>query len=232
MLRVLMVLEDYGEMVFLQTVLKKVGFDVDAIQNPRLFNDSLLTMNPEVLVMTANGRRVRGYDLSRTLKRVRGLPHIVLIRGHGQPELTDPEVGAWLESPVNPLDLLNAIADFCGLNKEVLAEKFSKLQMHEPSSEDTRILKMDAPAGETMQKSPDFGGDKPGRFHESALTPAQRRERFSKFLTGPRPANHGYSVKQVQEQVKALRQAESSQDLGELERQRKAFVEHLFRKKT
>src|SRR3954463_12035040 len=100
MLRVLMVLEDYGELMFLQTVLKKIGFDVDAIQNPRSFHDSLLRMNPDVLVMTAHGKRVRGIDLVKGLKKVRGLPKVLLLRSPGSTEEKDEAVDMWRETPM------------------------------------------------------------------------------------------------------------------------------------
>src|SRR3954467_784956 len=92
MLRVLMVLEDYGELMFLQTVLKKIGFDVDAIQNARSFSDSVLRMNPDILVMTGHGKRVKGLELSRSLRRVRGLPHTILIHAPGTPAEQDTSV--------------------------------------------------------------------------------------------------------------------------------------------
>src|SRR5262249_2354673 len=135
MLRVLMVLEDYGDLMFLQTVLKKLGFDVDAIQNPRSFSDHILQMNRDILVMTAHVKRVTGVEMSKSLRRVRGLPRVLLLRAPGT--LTDSNAVAdgWLESAVAALNLINMIADLSGLNKQVLAEKFSKLHMQEVEEE-------------------------------------------------------------------------------------------------
>ena len=236
MLRVLMVLEDYGELMFLQTVLKKIGFDVDAIQNPRQFQDSLLGMNPDVLVMTANGKKVKGLEMSRTVKRVRGLPHIILIRGAQMMREDDLNVDAWLDSPVGAMPLLNAIGDTCGLNKDVLADKFVKLRLQEVSESEARVLKVNEnPLSQEEMERPSTGA---GNFTvsvpvqaSSTLSSAERQERYKKFLQAEVPEQVGFSVKQVQEQVKDLRREENAEDLAELERQRKEFVAHLFKKK-
>jgi chemotaxis response regulator CheB len=231
MLRVLMVLEDYGELMFLQTVLKKIGFDVDAIQNPRQFQDALLTMNPDVLVMTATGKKVKGLEMSRTVKRVRGLPHIILIRGGQLVREEDLNVDAWLDSPVGAMPLLNAIGDTCGLNKEVLADKFVKLKLQEVGEGEARVLKVneDPLSEEEMQRAAEPSGNFEA-LPASSLSSDDRKERYKKFLQAEVPAEVGFAVKKVQEQVKELRKDENAEDLAELERQRKAFVEQLFKK--
>jgi hypothetical protein len=227
-----MVLEDYGELMFLQTVLKKIGFDVDAIQNPRSFQDSVLRMNPDVLVMTATGKRVHGYDLATSLKRPRGTPKIILIRSPNASEIFDPQVDGWLKGPVGALDLLNMIGDLCGLDKAVLADKFQKLRLQEPSEADgARVLHHDEEASEEMVKSEKASGNF-GVLQDSTVSPTERQERYKKILEKERPDHIGFSVKQVQDQVKSLRKEENVEDLAELERQRKAFVEHLFKKKA
>ncbi len=232
MLRVLMVLEDYGELMFLQTVLKKIGFDVDAIQNPRQLQDSLLAMNPDVLVMTANGKKVKGLEMSRRIKRVRGLPRIILIRGGQMVREEDLNVDAWLDSPVGAMSLLNAIGDTCGLNKDVLSDKFLKLRLQEVSESEARVLKVDEnPLSQAEMERPSVDAGNFALQQSSTLSSADRQERYKKFLQAEIPEQVGFSVKQVQDQVKSLRQEENAEDLAELERQRKEFVEHLFKKK-
>ncbi len=233
MLRVLMVLEDYGELMFLQTVLKKIGFDVDAIQNPRSFQESVLRMNPDVLVMTASGKRVKGYELASGVRRARGIPHVILIRSPGAPAMSDAKIEGWLESPVGALDLLNLIGDICGLNKDVLAEKFQKLRIQENvAGGEARVLHAEDPAQSAEMARAEKPSGNFGVLQDSTVTPAERNERYKKALQRQRPDHIGFSVKQVQDQVKSLRKEESSEDLAELERQRKAFVEHLFKKKA
>jgi hypothetical protein len=304
MLRVLMVLDDYAEMMFLQTVLKKLGLDVDAIQNPRSFSDSMLRMNPDVLVMTALGKRVRGVDLARGVRRNRGLPNIILLGRDGTSHHDLQEVEGWLDSPVAALDLVDLIARLRGLDVKLLHDKFLRLQVQGIEKEKDRVRRMqdqgavpasnpsssrfpltepagegqvgdssapsafplasDVPSPKSAQSAPitEPTGTLQPQAQSSNLTPLtshhtrpstasgtratngsgllaastmpleQRRERYKKFLNVPPPEEHGYSLKEVQAKVRDLRKQENAQDIEDIERERKAFVEFLFAKKA
>jgi hypothetical protein len=66
----------------------------------------------------------------------------------------------------------------------------------------------------------------------STMPEAERKERYKKFLQEPPPKEHSFATKSVIEQVKALRREENVAGLADLERERKLFVEHLFKKKA
>src|SRR5580700_5245585 len=106
MLRVLLVLEDYGELVFLQILLSKLGFDVGTVKNPKAMQDSMAKLNPDVVFLTAKGKRVNGTELSAQIKRVQGRPKIVLLAPTPiRDRLSKVEIQhaeAVLESPVSP----------------------------------------------------------------------------------------------------------------------------------
>ncbi len=242
MLRVLMVLEDYGELMFLQTVLKKIGFDVDSTQNTRMVGDALLSLNPEVVVMTAAGKRIRGLDIAGTIKKIRGFPKIILIRSTSLTfdPTSNPAVDGWLDSPVGAPDLLAKIAELAGLDNQSLQDKLLKLRVQDgdDGTEGVRIFKSDpekpdifvppsAPPHTEAQREPGFG-----ILKGSTLTPEARSEKYKKYIEQPKPPHDGFALKDVQEQIKELRRQEEEADLEELERQRRAFVEHLFKKKV
>lgn len=235
MLRVLMVLEDYGELMFLQTVLKKIGFDVDSTQNPRKFSDSLLSMNPDILLMTAVGKRIKGLELASQVRKQRGHPKIILIRtgALGKDSAKDAEIDGWIESPVAAPDLLDKIAELCNLNKQILQDKLLKLRMNEGGEVDARILKLEGEEpGGTLDKSAQSAGNF-GVLKASTMSSVDRQARYNQFLKdNEAPPSAGFGFKDVQEQVKALRKEETETDLADLERERRAFVEHLFKKKT
>jgi DNA-binding response OmpR family regulator len=233
MLRVLLALEDYGELMFLQTVLKKIGFDVDSTQNSRKIADMLLAMNPDVLVMTAKGKRVKGVDIVAGVKRTRGLPKVILIRptGMAMDGFAGLQVEAWLDSPVGAPDLLDKIAEVTGLNKHVLQEKLLKLRMQEDESDSGRVLKLSEADEASLAKSEKSAGNF-GVLKASTMSAGDRQSRYKKFIEETDIEKKGYSFKDVQANVKALRSEESQSDLDELERQRRAFVEHLFKKKA
>lgn len=233
MLRVLLVLEDYGELMFLQTVLKKIGFDVDSTQNPRKISDSLLSLNPDVVVMTAAGKRIRGLDVVPGIKRNRGIPRVILIRtGAMGPDVPqDLQVEAWLDSPVAAPDLLDKIAELNGLNKQILQEKLLKLRINDEDSE-VRVLKItgEGSSEPTMGRS-EQPVDNWGALKASSLSSSDRQSRYRKIISETQIEHKGFVLKDVQAQVRQLRQEETETDVADLERQRRAFVEHLFKKK-
>lgn len=236
MLRVLLVLEDYGELMFLQTVLKKIGFDVDSTQNPRKFNDSLISMNPDVLVMTATGKRIKGTELVSTVKKVRGLPKIILIKSNNlstKETLDTLEVEGWLDSPVGAPDLLAKIAELSNLNNQVLQDKLLKMRMQDAvPADDQRVLKINP--DETDPASLDRAEKSSGNFgvlKASTMSSSDRQSRYQKFIDGEKPEKHGFALKAVQEQIRELRKEEDPKALADIEKERRAFVEHLFKKK-
>ena len=213
MLRIQLVVEDYAEIVSLSTMLKKVGFDVDSTQNPLALADSLLRLNPDVLIMTAAGRRVNGFDLAKQVKKNRGLPHVILLHEPGQTPETDPGVEAWASIPIDGPNLLRTIARVCLLNEQVLMEKYqAKIGAITP---------------------PPIAADA-SRIGASSLADGERRARYQKFLDLPLPPNHGLAASKVRDQVKALRARPSADPEGDvdLEQERRDFVDQLFKKKA
>src|SRR5262245_13824695 len=115
MKRILLVIDDYGELLFLQTLLKKLGFDVDGIQNERHFEESCLSLNPDVIIASAKGKRVNGLEIAEGLRKVRGFPKILLLAANTIVErlrgLQLAHIDGVLESPVSAIQLLSLIAD-------------------------------------------------------------------------------------------------------------------------
>lgn len=234
MLRILLLLEDYGEIMFLSTALKKIGFDVEGIQNPRLFDETFLKMNPDMMILTAFGKRVRGLELIRKKKPPRGWPRIVMLYVPGQSTEHDPDVSAWLQSPVPVGEMLNTIGDLSSLDKNQLQEKFKKLRYEEQEPDPARILKSKPEDEESFFVQ---GED---REPESLLAPTsisreERRNRYKKFLEDKPPEQHLYAVQDVKDYVKNIRQSEKDPEkdpeTDDLEKQRRALVKEMFKKK-
>ncbi|MCB0365408.1 MAG: hypothetical protein H6624_00650 [Bdellovibrionaceae bacterium] len=150
MLRVLLAIDDYGEMVYLQTLMKKLGFDVDGVQSQRAFAGKQLGFNPQVVLATANGRRVNGIELAESTRRPQGIPQFILLIHPQQRDEIDFEnlknVDGHLESPVNVQKLLEIIANVGGVDAAALMEKYNRMKASlQPDEEgDLTILKGDS----------------------------------------------------------------------------------------
>ncbi len=230
MVRLLLVIEDYGERMYLQTVLKKLGMDVDSIPHPRGLSEALLRMNPDILLMTGTGGQVNGLELSRGVSRRRGLPHVILTRPTGSRPIEAPEYVRWIESPVSTPKLLDQISESMKLDSEILRDKYAKLRAKTAESSGIRDLNY-TPADDEPSLARSHTSSSNLSMEPSAMSSQDRAERYSKFLKGDMPSNSGFSVKRVEEQVKELRSQKPTETQAELERQRQEFVRQLFKNK-
>jgi DNA-binding response OmpR family regulator len=132
MLRVFLVIDDYNELLYLQTLLKKLGFDTEGLQNTKKYADVSLGFNPHVLITTAHGRKVNGIDLIRTIQRPRGLPKIIALHSTEAPIIEDDVKGLGidliLESPTSAKKLIMGLAQICDLDVSMLLEKYNKIR--------------------------------------------------------------------------------------------------------
>ena len=220
MLRVLLVLEDYGEMLFLQTLLKKMGFDVDGMQNPRSLNDHILSLNPDILVMTAFGKRVNGFELAGGLKRSRGLPRVILMHTMGTRTPPTPHVEGWMVSPTTAMDFLRVISSIGGIDFKQVEDKYQKLNLGPQVQE-----AVERELVETIPNEPIFNGA------DSVEGSLSRDERNAAFLAAnPTPKELTFNRKQIEENVKDLRRTENPEKMASVEEERRAFVNELFKK--
>lgn len=149
MLRVLLAIDDYGEMVYLQTLLKKLGFDVDAVQKQRAFAGKQLGFNPQIVLATADGRRVNGIELAEGIRRRQGIPHFILLVHPQQAKELDLDnlknVDGHLESPVNIQRLLEIISLVADVDAVALLEKYNRMRasLQPDETGDLTILKGD-----------------------------------------------------------------------------------------
>jgi len=132
MLRVILVIDDYNELIYLQTLLKKLGFDVEGLQSTKKYADVSLGFNPQVLITTALGKKVDGLSLAQNITRRRGLPKVFALRPRGivltEEALVQAGIDVVLDSPVQPKALIAALAQHAGADEESLLEKYDKIQ--------------------------------------------------------------------------------------------------------
>lgn len=234
-----MVVDDYGELLFLQTMLKKLGFDVDGIQNERSFEESYLALNPELILATAKGKRVNGIELAEGLRRNRGMPKIILLAAGQLFEkmrgIKIENVDATLESPVATTPLLQTIARVASLDEAALLEKYRKFKatLSPDSESDMQILKREKSVDDDKIVIP--GTPEPQipavKIEPSTLSDSARQERFTKTLKSlDKPVADHFDSARVHKYTKEIRASEDPQSLKDLENERQEFVKAMFKK--
>lgn len=242
MIRVLLVIDDYGELVYLQTLLKKIGFDVDGVQNQKKVDDLVLSFNPDLIVATSKGKRVNGLKVAERIKRIKGLPKIILLIPTAMSEkmqgFTFNNVDSFIESPVKAVDLLGNLARVVGLDGDQLIEKYRKMkQKLDPDNEaDVHLIKNEEGIDESFEdESPRPRSSSSGavsvNMSPSSITPEERSQRMKTMLKKlKQPKANGFPQDVVKHFNKKIRSEEQLEDTKDLEEERQAFVKAMFKK--
>lgn len=259
MLRVFLVIDDYNELISLQTLLKKMGFDVEGLQNQKKYPDVSLGFNPQILITTSYGKKVDGLLLAQSINKRRGLPKILALKTdntYTQDDFERSGVDLVLDSPVDPKKLISAMANLGGIDESVLLDKFSRIKSMPATSkhEEVEYIRYD----ENGQPLDDFNKvrssideivrrDRSGgvnktvenkmalkektKYTELLAHNSIRTERFEKWKkeVGELPEKH-FDREKIREFNKKFRVADGDSDTDDIEEARKLFVKALFKK--
>ncbi|MDZ4083695.1 MAG: hypothetical protein U1E10_12210 [Bdellovibrionales bacterium] len=195
MRKILLVIDDFNELVGLETLFRRLGFDVLSIGRESLVAETVLGFPPDLAIATGRGRNVDGLNLAPKLRFGSTQPKlVVLLPNRGDDKLAqDPgllyaEVDAVIETPFEPRSALKVVSRLLGLPPEPLLEKYSKIvsaRLFEP--DELKIIKHQeaavAPIHVTGSGEPDKAA-RPGADESTALIkPVSAREkRYQKFL--------------------------------------------------
>ena len=247
MVRVLLLLEDYNELLFTETILKKVGFDVESAKNHLNLVEILLGFNPEVLVVPGNGRRIHLSEVLQQVRKQRRQPDIFVI-GENDLVLQDGAVAKVLTQPLNPKELLTSLAEYGGLDADSLLEKYKRAQAE---ARETAHMQSSATIEHEVFKEKPIEEEKPIEAEKpmdigqvplderkkelkinlqpTTLTPEQREERFKKALTEVSTQNKPtFDKDRIKSEKKVLRMNEHQDERSiKLENERKEFLKTI-----
>jgi hypothetical protein len=131
--KILLVYEDYADLMNVEASLKKIGFDVLGVTNEYSLSEQVLSFNPEVVV--ANGRvggKVASLGVGKRLKEMSRWPGkvVLIFPANGKPttqDLTKIRTDLMLEAPVPPLRLIQVLAKLLGHDEAQLLERLNKI---------------------------------------------------------------------------------------------------------
>ncbi len=131
MFRTLLVIEDYNELVYLGGVLRKIGFDLETVQTTAKYAEFMLSLNPQVLIISSSGKKVDLALIQKDLKKRQRPPKTVLLINPTQniEDLPMMDVDVILSSPVKIDKLIDSIADQLGIDPAPYLTKFNRLSM-------------------------------------------------------------------------------------------------------
>ena len=243
----MLVIDDFSEMVSLESLLRRVGFDVMSLAKDVLVNDALVRFHPDLVIASYRGRAVDGAKLAVRLKRLTPTPFVGLVHTGAVPQLSgdaNRSVDVFFASPVLPLDVIQSVARLMNQPAEPMIARYEKVANVSLTSGEELVIVGDGEGferGERIQK-PESSRSKAGKGEtewDPARTPGQspslrssRSDRYDQFLEEheEEPANlvlpHDAAVRAMQ---KLKKEAEAEKEkLEKIDKEKLEFAKALF----
>lgn len=150
--KILLVYEDYADLMNVESTLKKVGFDVIGLTNEYTVAEQVLAFNPDLVIGSGRGGKVSSLGVGKRLKEMhRWQGKSVLIF---QPNIKpDPQdlirirVDMVLEAPVPALRLMQVAAKLLGHDESVLQARLNKGAAEAPGGKSFSLGTLTAAGG-------------------------------------------------------------------------------------
>ncbi|QLY24203.1 hypothetical protein [Bdellovibrio sp. KM01] len=131
MSKVLLVYEDYADLMSVESTLKKVGFDVIGLSSEYAVSDQIISFNPDVVIGSGKGAKVSSLGVGKRLKEMSrwGGKAVLIFPAGFKPspqDLIKLRVDMILEAPVAPLRIVQVLAKLLGQDESALLEKLNK----------------------------------------------------------------------------------------------------------
>ncbi len=144
MVKIMIVIEEFTELRTLETLLKKTGFDVLGLSKEIGVTESLLGFIPEFLIISSKGKSI---DTEKVIVKVKkASPHcrVALVATFQAAATLTPKMqqmaDAVIDSPIDPVRVLQTMATLARLDAQVLMDKYQKLIAPKKSdNNDTRV---------------------------------------------------------------------------------------------
>lgn len=229
MKRILLISDDFNEMTFLETLMKKLGFDTMGIQSPSVALDKAMIMNPEMIILSDYIKGNSTHQLLESLVSFRPNMFVILMKGNlNAPSLHVAEfVNKVVKSPVDPADFIQSICEVAKLNADQYLEKFYKLGLFKGAGAASEPFTVSG----KIKSVADTQYIKNLKANVVDKTAEERKKRYSaelKSLSQPKvdKVDHKVALKEAQ----AFRQRTNDIEIQKIDEQRKNFVRALFKK--
>jgi len=175
--RILLLNEDLLENNRLESILKKIGFDVSTLGTEVGLTEKILGFRPELIVVAGNSAKLSAIAVGGKLKEIRAFTGSVILGfpkegGRLSPQdLLRTRVDRILETPFDADVLIRAICELLGMDADSHVDKLKRFSMQSAAT-DNQFVRQDAdPAEPSVIKI------------TSRLSSAEREARFQKYVT-------------------------------------------------
>ena len=148
----MLVIDDFADLVGLESLLKRVGFDVLSVNREAALADALLGFFPDLLISAWKSRGIDGLRVAARVKRAGSTaPRVAFLVSRDQsPALLEDvrsRVDAVLEAPLEPHTTLAIVAHLLKLDADLLIEKFDRLHRSSGSDDGANLFHLKERSG-------------------------------------------------------------------------------------
>jgi CheY-like chemotaxis protein len=131
MRKIMLVIDDYKELVALENLLRRLGFDVLSLGKDILVPDALLRFHPEIVVASAKGKNVDGIKVATRAKKHSPSPRVAITYSPSNTPVMNAEaksvIDALITVPIQAHGLIKVISQLANLDPGPLIGKYQKL---------------------------------------------------------------------------------------------------------
>ncbi|MES2856209.1 MAG: hypothetical protein V4692_10120, partial [Bdellovibrionota bacterium] len=113
MRKLLLVIDEFSELMALETMFRRLGFDVLSLGKEVLVNDALLRFPPDLVILSCKSGNVDGLKLSVRMKKLVPPPRVAILHNQGNvPTLQAHHrraIDAMIESPLRERQVISVI---------------------------------------------------------------------------------------------------------------------------
>lgn len=243
----MLVIDDFNELVGLETLFRRLGFDVLSLGRESHVQEAILGFPPDLVIATGLGRHVDGLRLAPKLRYgSHGQPLLVVLLPHQEgtssvgehSALSYADVDAVIETPFDPHSALKVVARLLNLETEPLLQKYAKIvtaRLFEP--DELKILKHPREVTRLIHVTANDAAERP-------VIPAPpvkkeisaREERYAKFLDDKAeeelpPMASAAAMRDARKKLEASEAAAPIEDLQRaalLAREKREFVRAMI----
>ena len=254
----MLVIDDFNELVGLETLFRRLGFDVLSLGRAAHVPEAILGFPPDLVIATGLGRHVDGLKLAPKLRFGTNQPRLVVLLPYRdesvlgeRPELSYAEVDAIIETPFDPRSALKVVSRLLNLDPEPIMQKYSKiLSARLFAPEEMKILKHQVEATRLIHVTTNEPAERP--IVASSLTPpplvdangvpvfkremSARESRYAKFLDDKAeeelpPMANADAMRDARKKLEAADSSDSIEEVqkaAKLAREKREFVRAMI----
>lgn len=228
MKRVFLLIDDFTELTFLETLLKKIGFDTLGWQHPASALEKAMALTPDILIISDMIKGISTHEVLDTLKKYKVSIHSIVLKKDIKYKTLHKSVDLELKSPVDPEFFLRSLSKVAKINEDLIIEKYHKLGLFKGQKKESSLKMV---KGKQDQSQNVFVTTLKKTFDLNADHSLERKKRFEsclKELPDPKFTHYDHSV--AMNEMRENRLRENDPEIKDIDEQRKNFVKALFQK--